>query len=254
MCMKPCSNHFSSKLGSGFETETLRLEVCRRPTNKFACRDPADAPPLSPTHSLSMATLTALPEELWIKLVDDSLKLCVKLAATNKVICTNLETASAGRELRLVVGNPWDALRIEKSMSGRFHIGRLFINWKNNSRHWPMTAFMINEYAIHITRLKVVELDPYLAGRIKAIHGPEPRTYDQEMERRALLDATFTITTRNVKKVKLKHVKLKQIRLDQMARWEPVKKWLEDWDMIAPFAPVPFFPYGMITPPPISRV
>ena len=83
--------------------------------------------------------LYELPDDLLLGCVDGSMRICVKLASTNKILCDTLQLAAAANGLRLVVVNVKQACRVKKQLHSSFYISELVLT----GRAWPFIDWTV---------------------------------------------------------------------------------------------------------------
>ena len=85
---------------------------------------------------MATAVLLVLPDELLVACVDGSLRICVKLAATNSKIRYELHVATTRyMGLRLAAADLPQVWKISNQLSGWFYIGELVLSCSV----WPFT-------------------------------------------------------------------------------------------------------------------
>jgi len=93
--------------------------------------------------------LYELPNDLLLGCVDRSLRICVKLASTNKNLRSTLQFAAAANGLRLVVVDVKQAYRVKKQLRSSFYISELVLTGST----WPFELRRLDFAPLHLHAL-----------------------------------------------------------------------------------------------------
>ena len=129
-------------------------------------------------------SLPELPDEMLLRCVDGSMRICVKVAGACKTLRFKLQLVTAlrglRRGLRLVANHLNHAMQIKKQLRGSFHIGELVIK----DEAWPFIYWhaTVLELYTYCEKLHTIRVNPMHACKVKELYDTDEHGELTEMK------------------------------------------------------------------------
>ena len=187
------------------------------PPTRTPQRAPETAPPSVGCGYLSMSLLE-LADDTMLLCIDFSLRSCVLLACTSKLVCAKLQHAAASQGLRLVAGDVQQAFQIKKRLRGAFHIGELVLTCKKWP-FWPDWTLTVHLFG-HFDKLHTVLVNSEHADEVTelyTLYNQDSNEFSQAKKELISMRSSgeFKIVARPIKTVR----PMRQMKLTEMVKW-----------------------------------